>query len=68
MNKNRYKAKKGRSEELNGSVYYARPKLGRSTEVRMRHIVGNEYGKKATPERPTPTGMPGFPHRTMIRE
>lgn len=64
--KSRYKAKGGISEKVTGSVYTARWKVGKSEDVRMRHLLDNDYGKKAAPERPMPNGLPGMPRRTMI--
>ena len=64
--KNRYKAFKGKAERLDGSVYTARGTYGKSEDVRMRQIMDNDYGKRASKEKPMPGPLPGFARRTMI--
>lgn len=63
--RSRYKPKGGTSEEVSGSVYVSRWRRGKPDELRMRQILDNEYGKRATPDSDR-TGLPGMPRRTMI--
>jgi hypothetical protein len=52
-------------EKVSGSVYDSRPMRGKSEEVRMRQLMSNEYGKRATPEPPMDGPVPGFARRTQ---
>jgi hypothetical protein len=57
------KEQKVSSEEI-GSVYVARPLLGRSPDERQRHQT-NDYGKSPAPEAEYGRGIFSSPTRTM---
>jgi len=50
--------------EETGSVYFSRPLLGRSPDVRQRHFM-NDYGKDAAPDADQDKGLYHSPARTM---
>ena len=59
-------AKNGREELAHTGPYRERMMMGKSEEVRMRNVFRNDYGKKAQPEKPQATKIPGVPIRTVI--
>ena len=59
-----YPERKPRSETTD-SVYHARPRLGKSDEVRMRNLQLNDYGKKSQNRDDFDGGVRVNPARTM---